>query len=301
MLTMDFMDLDQLLVPEEERRGRAVEYGIFALWILMFVFQGWSLQIYYSAREYMELQYLRTMLSVQNQILILNIVSNILWFIVTSYILYSALFIERREKYNIVSGVLFFISGLAELLVALAIWGYYQKIDYLNKHLAMLSFEDVRARLLDISSGMSLYITASNIIVLMSIGLAFILIGISMKRYADKLIRALFTIRIGEEYTAPPESEAELSPTSYKEVLEMETYGLNIRRQIESGARALRSGGNMYIASGVLDLVSILMPGLSTFAFILFILGAIKAGQGRKMIENVRRQLLQMKEPGEYK
>lgn len=295
---MSLDSLGSLLEFEEEKRGRALEYGIFALWILMFVFQGWSLQIYFSAKEYIDLQYLRTMLEIQNKILLLNIISNVLWFVVTVYILYSALFVERREAYNIASGVLFFVSGVAELLVAITMWGYYGKIDYLNKHMPLLGFDEVRKMLIDISEGMYLYMTISNIVVLTSIGLAFILIGLSIRKYADKLLGGIFTIQLGEVQHGPQIPQSEESPEEYKRALEMETYRLSIIRQIEAGARTLRSGGNIYMACGVMDLISVLIPSLSTLAFILFIIGVIKIGQGRKMIERVRKQLITTQQIG---
>ncbi|MCR8433298.1 MAG: hypothetical protein NDP16_03005 [Crenarchaeota archaeon] len=295
---MEISKLDELLGVREERRGRAFEHGIFALWILMFVFQGWSLQIYYSVVEYTELYYMRKILSAQNQIFTLNVISSVIWFIVTLYILYSALRIERREKYNIASGVLFFVSGLAELIIALILWGYIAELDYINTHLPLLDFDYIQSRLQHISLGLNLYATASNAVVYLCIGLAFIFIGISIKEFANKLISSIQAMATFSGYGISTGSMTMASPAGYEKVSKEGMIGLDIMREIMSGAKSMRSGGNMYIACGVLDLLSIFIQGLATLAFIFFILGVLNAGRGRRIIENVRKRLMSLKVVG---
>lgn len=291
---MELSKLEELLGIKEERRGRALEIGIFTLWILMFVFQGLSLQVYYGVSEYAQLYYMRRVLSAQNQIFTLNIISNVMWFIVTFYILYSALFVERRDKYNIASGLLFFASGVAELVLAFTLWRYIKEIDYINMHMPVLDFDYIQEGLQRIQLDLNVYATVSSTIIYLCIGLAFIFIGLSLREFADRLTSGV-QVMMWQSYRVPPRPGVASHPTGFERVSPGELATFDIARDIATGAKSLRTGGNMYLTCGVLDLLSIVVPGLVTFAFIFFILGALNAGRGRKIIENVRKRLMALK------
>lgn len=291
------MSFESLMGIEEKTSGRIVSYAIFALWIIMFIMDAIAYSIYYQSEDIRRNLYLRDLLGVQAQIFFAQAIAGILWFIVSVYIFYSALFVEKREKYNIVGGLLFLISGIAELVLSVYLMMLRQTILEYQMKFPLISREHFINTFMDMQETLILIATLSGMIISGSIGGAFILIGMSIKKFVKEILYNIQMIKIGNLPTHQGEDQVLFSlPQEFRAQQQLQYLSpeMQILLYMENGAKKMNSGANLYIISGILDFVSLLMPGLATFSFILFIFGAMYVGSGQKMVNQARKQMMSM-------
>ncbi len=273
---------------ETERRDthRYISMGILVLWLMTFVMNGIALYIYSGMGNIAAEYRVRTLLFLQAKILLVQAISGILWFAVSLYIFLSALFIEEREKYNIASGVMFLISGTAELVIAIFLLIIRNRLLYVAYRLPLISMDELRAFILEINKTLIPLSLAANIVISLSIGLAFIMLGLGIRKYAWKLENKLLGITYSQFPPYVPEGTSEASTSQIHPM-----YTPLISR-IRQGIKKMYSGGTMYLLSGVFDIIGIFIPFMGFLAFIFFIIGMVQISAGRRMIEEGRRQYI---------
>lgn len=287
-------NISSLIEFEEEKSSSLLARAIFLLWILMFIMSGIAFSVYYGAQDKIRMMYMRTLLGVQAEIFLIQAISGILWFIVSAYIFYSALFIEKREKYNIASGVLFLVSGVAELILSIYFLMIRQELLEIEQKLPLYEFTELLDKITSINDRLLPLVNISNIVISLSIGGAFILIGLSVINFANNILKnvelAMPLASIPQAFGTTSMVEGQTQqPQSYSSIA---LY--NALDWMRSGANTMKNGGILYVLSGLLDFISLLAPGLTTISFLLFIVGAFVIGSGRKKVENARRVLLQL-------
>lgn len=271
------MEFVPLWETEERDPHKILSIAILVMWLLTFVINGIAMSMYYGAQEYVDKFYIRSLLKVQADIFMLQSISGILWFIITIYIFLSTLFLEKKEKLNILSGLMFFISGVAELVLSVYFLGLRGEMLYYVERLPVVPIDEFADRIYAISEEASRIAFLSSVVMSLSIGGAFIFLGLGVKKVANTILM---------KTRAPiwvPQAEPASSLPSYFESVIFPT--------IKEGAKKMKTGGNMYIVSGILDFLSIIIPGIGMLAFILFIIGMMMIMSGRKMINQAARQL----------
>ena len=290
---MEFIPAGEL---EERAPHKLISYAILFLWLMTFVMNGIAYGIYMGARDIYEKYYLRSLLQVQAKIILIQAISGILWFVVTIYIFISTLFFERREKYNIASGAMFLVSGVAEAILSVFLLQVRDRLIYCYEHFPVLSIEELQNILSTIISEMSTLFLLSSIIISLSIGLAFIFLGLGVRKTVDTLMVDIEALRMQMLATLTPETQQTIG----EETTPIRIHGgliYVIFKKMTDGLKKMRSGGTIYILSGVLDIASIFIPTMGFFAFILFIIGMIMINSGRKMFLEARRQIMLLHQP----
>ena len=219
---------------EERNIHKLLSYAILMLWLMTFVMSGIAFYMYMGAQEYVEKFYIRSLLLEQAKIFLVQAISGILWFIVTLYIFISTITVEKKEKYNILSGVMFLASGVVELIVAIYLLQVRSELIYIAQRLPILTLAELRTRLARIMKLTILLALVSSIAISISIGMAFIFIGLSIKKTVMSLemeVRRLIdTLKIEHQYIY----FAYATPTN------MVAYGV---RRMMDGLKKMRSGG----------------------------------------------------------
>lgn len=270
------MEFVPLWETEERDPYKILSIAILVMWLLTFIVNGIAMSMYYGAQEYVDKFYIRSLLKAQADIFMLQSISGILWFIITVYIFISTLFLERKEKFNILSGLMFFISGIAELVLSIYLLGLRDKMLYYVRKLPIIPIDEFADRIYAISEEASRIAFLSSVVMGLSIGGAFIFLGLSVRKFANAILMKLgaltWELQAGPVISLPSYFESVIFPT------------------VREGAKKMKSGGNIYIVSGILDFLSIIIPSLGVLAFILFIIGMMMIASGRKMINQAAKQ-----------
>jgi len=272
---------------EEKNTHKIISSAILFLWFMTFIINGIAYSIYYQANEVAEKFYIRTLLEMQAKILLIQAISGILWFIITLYILISTLMLEKREKFNVLSGIMFFASGVAE--IGLSIYMLRIREEFLGyvRKFPVLSLDELYNKLMDLTLEVNTIAFIASAVISISIGGAFIFLGISVRKSANEIMSEVMKIQ--------PPIQAQIQPVEQTVPLTYESYvGSAVFGQIFEGVKKMKSGGNMYIISGILDMAGILISFLGFLSFIFFIIGIVQVNSGRKRILEGRNQLLQL-------
>ncbi len=277
--------------PEEKNIHRIISSAILFLWFMTFAMNFIAFSIYSKSNEVAKKLYYRTLLAMQAKILLIQAISGFLWFIITVYIFISTLIFERKEKYNILSGVMFLASGIAELVLSLySLDIRSQLMDYVKKF-PLLSIHELNEGLYDIMTRVQVIVFAGGIIINVSIGLAFIFLGLSVRKTVAELEKEVYDLQSVIAQQVSVESDKASMFGSY--------MGAMVTNRMWEGLKKMRSGASMYIASGVLDILSIFIPSFAMISFFLFIIGMMMIGSGRKMMIEARKNIQTLLHPPE--
>lgn len=259
------------------RKRSLVSNLIIILWVTSI---GLSMLAYGMASDVMkegQLGHLRSYLLQYSNMMLVYLISFLAGFALSALIFYAIISGGTKYKLYVLGGVFFLISGIFDLLSSYYVYEIRNKMINLAMRVPLLTFDEVESFINSFNYDFATKINFLNTWSIVSIGVAFIFFGLNAI-LITKVIRAeiekyLMTNKFGEETGGG-----------------IIAYGQQLEKGVESALNDIKNAGIMYLISGVCD-VAILIPGLeslTTFGFILFLIGLYFERKGYKKLQETR-------------
>lgn len=254
----------------EDERGtkyRLVSSLVTVMWIGSIASNFVAMYFNSQAEAALRLHHFNKGIQLLSKVLLTQIVGNLFWFGIGCWILASSVMGEK-EPLDIAAGGFFFLSGVFDLVLSVALFSLRSKLLYTLRHLPALSVQKVNSIILAEQVKYMYFVNICYPGTIGSLGMAFFCLGLYYIRFTMGVTDGL----------ALSNASPKLS-------------------QVKSGVRRIRMGAACYIILAVSQLlqaftfIGVLPPviptGLFSVTFFLWIIGMLLVRSGGKKMNQV--------------